>query len=91
MKKLIEALRLKHEANLSNERIAAACGMSKGAVHKYLALAKARNISWPLADDMDEGKLEALLFPAKSPPAEFEQPDCPQTVSYTHLTLPTKA
>ena len=34
MKKLIEALRLKHEANLSNERIAAACGMSKGAVHK---------------------------------------------------------
>ena len=78
MKKLIEALRLKYEANLSNERIAAACGMSKGAVHKYLALAKARNISWPLADDMDEGKLEALLFPAKSPPAEFEQPDCPQ-------------
>ena len=78
MKKLIEALRLKHEANLSNERIAAACGMSKGAVHKYLALAKAKNISWPLADDMDEGKLEALLFPAKSPPAEFEPPDCPQ-------------
>ena len=27
---------------------------------------------------MDEGKLEALLFPAKSPPAEFEPPDCPQ-------------
>jgi len=87
MKKLIEALRLKHEANLSNERIAAACGMSKGAVHKYLALAKARNISWPLADDMDEGKLEALLFPAKSPPAEFEQPDCPQHGMNTELTV----
>ena len=78
MKKLIEALRLKHEAKLNNQRIATARGLSKGAVYKYLALAKAKDITWPLADDMDESKLEALLFPAKSPPAEFAPPDCPQ-------------
>ena len=85
MKKLIEALRLKYEANLSNERIAAACGMSKGAVHKYLALAKARNISWPLADDMDEGKLEALLFPAKSPPCLLYTSPSPRDLSTSRM------
>ena len=59
MKKLIEILRLKHEAQLSNQRIAAACGLSKGVVHKYLALAKAKGVLWPLTPEMDEQKLEA--------------------------------
>lgn len=75
MKKFIETLRLKHEAKLSNQRIAAACGLSKGAVHKYLALAKAKNITWPLPADMDEQKLEALIYPAKPPSGEFQLPD----------------
>ena len=76
MKKLIEILRLKHEAKLSNQRIAAACGISKGAVHKYLALTKARGLSWPLPPEIDEQKLEALLYPAKPPSERFVLPDC---------------
>ena len=75
MKKLIEILRLKHEAQLSNQRIAAACGLSKGVVHKYLALAKAKGVLWPLPPDMDEQKLEALLYPPKLPSGQFVQPD----------------
>ena len=76
MKKQIEILRLKHEAKLSNQRIAAACGISKGAVHKYLALTKARGLSWPLPPEIDEQKLEALLYPAKPPSERFVPPDC---------------
>ena len=75
MKKLIEILRLKHEAKLSNQRIAAACGLSKGVVHKYLALTKAKGVCWPLPPDMDEQKLEALLYPPKPPSGQFVLPD----------------
>ena len=37
MPKVIEILRLKHEAKLSHEKIARALGLSKGAVSKYLS------------------------------------------------------
>ena len=36
MRKIKEVIRLKFEADLSHERIAAAAGVSKGAVTKYL-------------------------------------------------------
>jgi len=41
MRKIIEVLRLKYEARLSHARIARACGLSKGAVSKYVSLAQA--------------------------------------------------
>jgi response regulator of citrate/malate metabolism len=40
MRKIREVLRLKFEADLSHERIAAATGVSKGAVTKYLQRAR---------------------------------------------------
>jgi len=36
MRQIKEVLRLKFEARLSHDRIAAACGVSKGAVTKYV-------------------------------------------------------
>ena len=54
MRKVIEILRLKYEAELSHEKIACAVGLSKGAVAKYVALAKALEITWPLPPGMDE-------------------------------------
>ena len=45
MKKIIEVLRLKYEAKLSHEKIGKACGLSKGAVNKYVNLAKAQRIT----------------------------------------------
>ena len=47
MRKIMDILRLKHEAKLSNEKIARACGVSKGVVCKYLHLVEARGIRWP--------------------------------------------
>ena len=63
MRKIKEILRLKFESGLSHERIAAATGVSKGAVTKYVQRAREAQLPWPLPADMDEDQLEALLFP----------------------------
>jgi transposase len=67
MRKIIEVLRLKFEARLSHERIAAATRISKGAVTKYLRRAREAGITWPLSAQMDEAQLEALLFRHAAP------------------------
>lgn len=86
MKKIIEVLRLKHEVNLSHEKIAKALGISKGAVSKYLSLAEAKSVAWPLAPEVDEAHLEALLFAAAEKPSHFVEPDC----FYLHQELKRK-
>ncbi len=63
MRKIKDVIRLKFEADLSHERIAAATGISKGAVTKYLLRAREADLGWPLPAAMDDAKLEALLFP----------------------------
>ena len=68
MRKIKEVLRLKFEAALTHERISGATGMSKGAVTKYLQRAAEAGIGWPLAPEMDDGALQALLFPAAPAP-----------------------
>ena len=76
MRKIIEVLRLKFEAHLSHERIAAATGVSKGAVTKYLQRARAAGRGWPLPPDLGEEQLEALLFPSAAALVErYSTPD----------------
>jgi len=75
MKKIIEVLRLKHDARLSHEKIACACGLSKGVVGKYVSATQALGLTWPLPDDVDEARLEALLFPARQPSGRLVEPD----------------
>lgn len=75
MKKIIEVLRLKYEAKLSHEKIGRACGLSKGAVNKYVSLAAAQGIGWPLPEDTDEAQLEAQLLPVNNKPSRFAKPD----------------
>ncbi|MDO8864178.1 hypothetical protein Q6D67_21075 [Haliea sp. E1-2-M8] len=75
MRQITEILRLKYEAKLSNEKVARASGVSKGVVCKYLHLAAARCVTWPLPEGTDEARLEALLFPATAKPSRFAQPD----------------
>ena len=38
-------------------------GLSQGAFSSYLSRARAAGVSWPLAEDLDDTQLEALLFP----------------------------
>jgi transposase len=75
MKHITEVLRLKYAAQLSHERIARAVGISKGAVSKYVSLAAAHGLSWPLPEGMDEAALERTLFPPQASPARFVEPD----------------
>lgn len=65
MRKLAEVLRLRFELNLSYQQIARSCAIALGSVHKYLALAKAAGIGWPLPDGWTNEQLNAALFPAK--------------------------
>ena len=76
MRKIIDVLRLKFEAGLSHERIAAATKLSKGAVTKYVQRARAAGLGWPLPPEVDEARLEALLFPHSAPVVErYAAPD----------------
>ena len=69
MRQIKDVLRFKFEAKLSHERIAAATGLSKGAVSSYLKRALEAGIGWPLSPDMDDAALEARLFRAPDAPA----------------------
>jgi hypothetical protein len=78
MRKIVDVLRLKFEAGLSHERIAAATQVSKGAVTKYVRRALDAGLGWPLPAEMDEARLEALLFPHAAPVVERRAaPDSP--------------
>jgi hypothetical protein len=78
MRKITEVLRLKFEAKLSHEKIGRAVGLSKGAVCKYVSLAQAQGLSWPLPEEMDEAALEACLYPPRSVATGFAEPDYPR-------------
>ena len=67
MRQIREVLRLRFASELPQRAIAKSLGLSQGAVSGYLSRARAAGVSWPLAEDLDEVQLEALLFPP--PPA----------------------
>lgn len=66
MRKIREVLRLTFEVHLSQHQVAASARLSQGAVSKYLALAKAAGLSWPLPADIDDLALKKRLFPTPS-------------------------
>lgn len=53
MRKIKDVLRLKLDAGLSHERIAASLGISKGVVAKYTGLAAAAGMDWPAIAALD--------------------------------------
>ncbi|MCD6010106.1 IS21-like element helper ATPase IstB [Halomonas sp. IOP_31] len=61
MRTITEVLRLKYNAGLSHEKIARACGLSKGVVSKYVSLAQVAGISWPLPETTDDLPFEDRL------------------------------
>jgi transposase len=63
MRRIRELLRLKYENGLPGRVIAAALGLSKGAVNDYLQRATAAGLSWPLPEDLTDTALERRLFP----------------------------
>ena len=75
MRKLKEILRLKLDARLSHEQVAAALQVSKGVVAKYVGLAAAAGLAWPEIQQLDDGALERRLLVAPEKPRHHVQPD----------------
>lgn len=75
MRKLKEILRLKLDAGLSHEQVAAALQVSKGVVAKYVKLAAVVNLTWPDIQALDDGTLERCLLVAPEKPRNHVQPD----------------
>jgi transposase len=63
MRQIREVLRLRFASELPQRAIAKSLGLSQGTVSGYLSRARAAGVSWPLAEDLDDVPLEALLFP----------------------------
>ena len=58
-----DVIRLKWEAKLAHEQIAAALKVSKGVVAKYVGLAAAAGLDWETVREWDERQLVARLLP----------------------------
>ena len=71
MRKIKDVLRLKLDAHLSHERIAASLGLSKGVVTKYVSLAAAARLDWSTIQNLDEGTLQRRLLSVPDKPSEF--------------------
>jgi transposase len=88
MRSLRETLRLRYDAHLSYRQIARCLGLSLGVVSKYLTLAEAASLRWPLPDEMDDATLERAVLgtPASPPGRHFAEPDFAQI--HTELKRP---
>ncbi len=63
MRKIREVLRLKLSVGRSCRQISKSCGIARSTASEYLSRASVAGLSWPLPEDMDDAKLERLLFP----------------------------
>jgi len=75
MRKIKDVLRLKLDARLSHERIAAALNISKGVVAKYVSLATAADLDWAQVQGLDETALHHRLVGTAARASGFVAPD----------------
>jgi len=74
MRKIREVLRLRLGRQLSQRAVADSVGLSLGAVNGYLGRARRAGLGWPLPDDLDDERLERLLFPPPPDVATEQRP-----------------
>ena len=67
MRKLREVLRLRFELKLGYQQIGRSCAIGVSTVHKYLKRAEAAGVTWPLPEDWDEARVDAVVFPRREP------------------------
>jgi transposase len=64
MRKVREILRLRFDLRFTLTRIATSCNIGRSTVFDHLERFKASGLNWPLPDEVDDNRLEQLLFPA---------------------------
>lgn len=76
MRKVHEVLRLHVQAGLSERAIAKSVSLSRSTVSKIITRAQEVGLGWPLPEDMDDAKLESMLFPVpQGRPRNCFEPD----------------
>jgi transposase len=63
MRKIREILRLAWSCSQTRQSISDSCGLGKTTVTDTLYRASAAGLSWPLSPDLDDERLERLLYP----------------------------
>ena len=93
MRKIREVLRLS-ALGLAQHQIARSCSIVQSTVHKYLKLAQAAQLSWPLPEEINDQKLDQLLFGQRGDPPNrrvHSPPDWPalhkELQAHKNLTL----
>ncbi len=76
MRKVRQVLRLAWEAGLGQRQIGRSLGMSPSTVGEYVRRAQLAGLSWPLPGGLDDGQLEARIFPS-SPTLTFNERTLP--------------
>jgi transposase len=89
MRKIREVLRLAFDCQLTKRQIATSCSIARSTVSEYLMRFAASGLGWPLPPEIEDAKLEALLFPPAPPPVEH--PREPPDFVYIHRELRRKA
>jgi transposase len=74
MRKIRDILRLAHGQGLSRRQVGAALGIPFTTVSDHLRRAAEAGLSWPLPADLDDARLEALLFRKEATPATETRP-----------------
>ena len=64
MRKIREILRLKFDCKLTYRQIATSCGIGRSTASDYLKRFEDSSLGWPLPSDVDDTRLEQLLFPS---------------------------
>jgi transposase len=77
MHKIREVLRLTYGGGMSPRQVAAAAGVARSTVQRYLTRANEEGLGWPLREDVDDQELERRLLKRPGPhePVGADRPD----------------
>jgi transposase len=88
MRKIREVLRLRFAQGLSQRAIGASVRLSTGAVNACLNRARMAGLGWPLPEELDDARLEALLYPPPPQVAAERRPVPDWAVVHRELRRP---
>ena len=85
---LLEALHLHFDEHLPRLEVGRRLGIPKSTICDLFVRFRKQGMSWPLPADITPGKLESLLYPARSATIRTEVPDVPEPVARKRTRRP---
>lgn len=86
MRKIKEILRLKWACGLSDRKISMTCAVARPTVAEYVRRATAAGLFWPLPEELDDARLERMLFSSSLKVIEKPRPLPDWSVVHQELT-----